>query len=382
MVLAQMVVEAVILEGRSVRDVARSYGVSKSRVSRLVARYRAGGLEGLEPQSRRPHHSPGRTPLEVEDEIVALRKELLELGGDAGADTIQFHLASRRGSAPSISTVHRILVRRGFVTPEPNKRPKASYVRFQADQPNEMWQADVTHWTLGNGVDVEILTFLDDHSRMVVACDARFTTRATDVVTTFEKACAAYGPPASVLTDNAAIFSARYRKGRNAFELCLSTWGVLYKNSRPYHPQTCGKVERWHATLKQFLAARPTASSIRTLQRQLDAIVRYYNEERPHKVVGRRPPRTAYLARDRAVPGLLVPTHYRIREDKVDRFGKVSLRHGDKMRHLGIGRAFAGMRVTLYVAGDHVRVVSEQGELLGQCEIDATRGYQPLNKTI
>jgi transposase len=146
MELARYVVEAVLIEGRSYREVARAHGVSKSWVGKLVARYQAGGEQALQPRSRAAHRIPHRTPPELEDEIVALRKQLLDLGVDAGAATIAYHLGLRHEQVPSISTIWRVLSRRGFVTPQPHKRPKSSWNRFEASLPNECWQSDVTHW--------------------------------------------------------------------------------------------------------------------------------------------------------------------------------------------------------------------------------------------
>lgn len=201
MVVAQMVVDAVVLEGRSLRDTARTYGVSKSWVAELVKRYREGGDAALMPQSKRPKSNPRQMSLDLEERIVALRKELLDEGADAGAETIQWHLIQRFGVAPSASAIHRALRRRGFIVAQPRKRPKSSYVRFEADLPNECWQADMTHWQLATGAEVEIVNFIDDHSRLVLGARACVTAKASDVRQCFQTACARYGTPASVLTD-------------------------------------------------------------------------------------------------------------------------------------------------------------------------------------
>lgn len=222
MVLRQMVVDAVVLEGRSIREVARSFGVSKSWVYELVRRYRDAGEAGLVERSRAHRTNPHQMSFETEEAIVRLRKELTDLGADAGAQTIQWHLECRRGSAPSVSAIYRALQRRGFVTPEPRKRPKASYVRFEADLPNECWQADMTHWQLADDTEVEIVNFIDDYSRMVVAIEVHHTIKAEDVRSTFRSACERYGTPASMLTDNGAIFNAVHRGGRSGFKVTCS----------------------------------------------------------------------------------------------------------------------------------------------------------------
>jgi transposase len=180
--IPQLVVTAVLVEGRTKSEVARDYGVSRRWVITLVQRYLAEGDAGLESRSRRPLHSPSRTADELEDEIVAIRKELDRHGHEAGAATIAAHLHRRHGSSPAASTIWRILTARGFVAPQPHKRPKSSYVRFQAAQPNERWQADITHWPLADGTDAEICNWLDDHSRYCLAgtTAAVFTAPAID----------------------------------------------------------------------------------------------------------------------------------------------------------------------------------------------------------
>src|SRR6266545_2901233 len=144
MSLARLVVTAVRIEGRTKAEVARDYGVSRRWVYELCRRFDAQGEAGLQPRSRRPRASSGRTSEALEDEIVVLRKELMDQGLDAGAHTIGVHLSRRHGRTPAPATIWRILSRRGFVTPQPQKRPKSSFIRFEADQPNERWQADIT----------------------------------------------------------------------------------------------------------------------------------------------------------------------------------------------------------------------------------------------
>lgn len=197
---AQLVVTAVVVEGRSKAEVARAYGMSRRWVGELVARYLAEGESGLEPRSRRPLSSPAQVLPELEDEIIRLRKQLQDAGLDSGAATIVAHLERTGVATPAVSTVWRILTRRGLVTPQPQKRPKSSFVRFEADQPNELWQADITHWQLADGTGVEVLNILDDHSRLAIAAVARTVFKAVDVVEVFTDAFVAHGLPARVLT--------------------------------------------------------------------------------------------------------------------------------------------------------------------------------------
>ena len=233
---ARYAVDAVVIEGRSLRSVSSSIGMSKSWVAKQVARFNAGGYEALVVRSTAPHRRPTQTPVELENEIVMLRKQLDEEGLDAGPLTIQYHLRRRHGEAPGRSTIHRVLVRRGFVNPQPQKRPRTSWLRFEAFLPNETWQADMTHWALSDGTGVEILDFVDDYSRMVIAAVVLPVTTAADVVACFYEGASTWGFPASMLTDNGCIFTAQFRNGRCGFESELATLGITIKHGKPYHP--------------------------------------------------------------------------------------------------------------------------------------------------
>jgi transposase InsO family protein len=381
MSLAKLVVTAVRVEGRTQAEVARDLGVSRRWVHELVHRFDREGEAGLEPRSRRPRSCPTRTWDEVEDEIVELRKELGDLGFDAGAQTIRVHLVRRHGEdpVPSVATIWRILSRRGFVTPQPHKRPRSSFVRFQAEMPNERWQADITHWKLLDGTEIEILNVIDDHSRLLIASDARMIFKAADVVASFHRGAGAHGFCASLLTDNGAVFTAAPRGGRCALELECARLGIRVVHSRPYHPQTCGKVERLHQTLKRFLVKQDPAGSIEELQDQLDRFADYYNTVRPHRAIGRQTPAEAFAARPKATPSIAslpVPGRFRLRRDKVDITGVVTLRHNSRLHHVGIGRGLVGTRVLVLVDGLEVRVITEDGELLRSFTLDPSKDYQ------
>lgn len=380
MELARYLVDAVVLEKRSYRDVAAAHGVSKSWVAELVRRYRAGGYEAVAARSKAANKVANRSPDELEERVVRLRKELTESGFDAGPQTIHYHLGLTDPAPPSTSTIWRILKRRGFITPEPHKRPRSSYVRFEAALPNEMWQSDVTFWELLDGTKVEICNFIDDFSRVCVASKVFAVTSSPDVIATLYEAGGAWGLPASLLTDNGAIYTATYRHGYSAMESELFHLGIDYKHSRPYHPQTCGKVERFHQTLKKFLRKQPRATTVAELQAQVDRFVTYYNEVRPHRAKGRRTPKSAFESRDKARPIKRAGTftrELRVRHDVVDSQGKVTLRYKGKLHHIGMGRARKGTRIVLLVAGRHIRIITGDGELLRDFELDPTRNFQP-----
>jgi transposase InsO family protein len=377
--LGRYLVEAHLREGRSIAELARTHGIHRSWLYKLLQRYRAEGERGLEPRSRRPQRIPGKMSEAVAARIVRTRRELIASGLDGGAETIRAHLVRRLGRAPSSSSIWRLLRRRGLVTPEPHKRPRSSFVRFEAVLPNECWQADATHWALADGTDVEILNVIDDHSRLLVASRAFVTAKAADVVEAFHQGASELGLPASMLTDNGAIFTAESRRGACAIELELITLGIDYKHSRPYHPQTCGKVERFHQTLKRWLAKQRRAATVARLQAQLDRFRTYYNTIRPHRALGRRTPAETFAARTKATPrrpGITVPAEHRVRRDRIDSGGKVTLRYRSKLLHLGVGRRYRGARVMLLVAEREVRVMNDDGELLAEFTIDPTKTYQ------
>lgn len=377
--LARYLVEAVVVEGRSITELARSHDVSRFWIYKLLARYREGGYPALEPRSRRPHSSPRQASPEVVAEVVRLRQQLDQAGFDAGAQTILDHLPARLGPPPSPATIWRILKRQGLVTPQPHKKPKSSLVRFEALLPNEMWQCDATPWQLADGSPVEILNLEDDHSRLLVASVAFPTVKAADVVETFFAASAAYGLPASFLSDNAAVFSGRSRRGKVAIELELEALQIEVKHSSTYHPQTCGKVERLHQTLKKFLAKQAPAISLAVLQAQLDSFREYYNHHRPHRALGRRTPIVAFHARLRARPQPRpAATYYRVRQDQIDSRGGVTLRYLGRLRHIRVGTRHRNRKVQLLVAGAEVRIVTTDGELLRELSLQADRLYYGL----
>ncbi len=375
--LGRYVVDAIVLEGRSPSELAKSHGVSRSWIYELVARYRAGGYAALEPRSRRPRSCAHQVGPQVQRAILRLRRELAEAGHDAGPHTIAHYLARRLSNVPSVSTIWRVLSRHGLITPQPHKRPRSSFMRFEAQLPNEMWQADATHWSLADGPTAEILNIVDDHSRSAVASVAFSTVKATDVVQVFFAAAQQYGLPAALLTDNGAVFSGASRGGKVLLESELERLGIRCIHSTPYHPQTCGKVERFHQTLKRFLAKQPAPQSLAHLQLQLDAFRTYYNQRRPHRALQQRTPLVAFNARLKAGPALpQAATHFRVRQDKVDGCGRVTLRYLSQLRHIYVGRAYKGQRIRLLVADAHVRIIREDGQLLRELTLDPSRDYQ------
>jgi transposase InsO family protein len=385
---ARLVITAITLENRTVADVVADYGVSKSWVYELLARYRTEGEAAFEPRSKRPHTSPHATPTEVIELILQVRTSLIDRGLDAGAETIGWHLAHHHGHTVSRATIHRILTRAGIVTADPSKRPKSSYLRFEATMPNETWQSDFTHYRLAGGADVEVITWLDDHSRYALHVTAHQPVTAKTVLETFRQAADLHGHPASTLTDNGMVYTVRLaghgrHGGKNAFEAELRRLDIVQKNSRPSRPTTCGKVERFQQTMKKWLRAQPTQpTTLAQLQALLDAFADEYNHRRPHRSLPHRAtPATTYAARPKATPtgDRSGDSHDRTRHDKISAAGNVTLRIAGQLRHIGVGRTYARTRVILLVQDLHVRIVdAATGELLRELIIDPNKDYQPL----
>jgi transposase InsO family protein len=359
-------------------------------VYRLRTRYDDIGEAAFEPLSRRPHTSPAATAATTVELIRRLRKELTQAGLDAGPDTIAWHLRHHHQVTVSVSTVSRTLTREGLVEPQPKKRPRSSYIRFEAAMPNECWQSDFTHYRLTEpdgqpGTEVEIISWLDDHSRYALQVSAHHRISTPIVVATFRKAAAQHGIPASTLTDNGMVYTVRYsggRGGRNAFEKQLRDWHVLQKNSRPNHPTTCGKVERFQQTLKKWLRAQPVQpATIDQLQALIDRFVDQYNHHRPHRSL---PHQATPAARYEELPKALprdnrdTDTHHRVRHDRVDKSGTVTLRMHGKLRHIGVGRTHTRTHVILLIHDLEVRIVNAiTGELLRELTINPALDYQP-----
>jgi transposase InsO family protein len=389
---ARLVITALFVDHQTPAEVAARYGVHRAWVYKLKARYEDEGESALEPRSRRPKTTPTETPQAAVELVLRLRKQLTDAGLDAGADTIGWHLQHHHNSVLSRATINRILVRAGTVTPDPSKRPKSSYIRFEAEQPNQTWQSDFTHYRLTHpdgrpGADTEVITWLDDHSRYALHVSAQPRVTASIVLATFRQAGDLHGYPASTLTDNGMVYTVRLaghgrQGGRTALEAELQRLGITQKNSRPGHPTTCGKTERFQQTLKKWLraqSAQPT--TIAELQVLLDTFRQEYNHRRPHRSLEHRStPATAYAARPKATPGAgqTIDPHDRVRRDKINKAGTVTLRVAGRMRHIGVGRTYAGTYVYLLVQDLDVRVVdAATGELLRELTIDPRRDYQP-----
>ena len=382
---ARLVITAVVKEGRTQTEVAAEYGVSQGWVSRLVARYRDEGEAAFTPRSRRPKTSPRRLDQAVIELIITLRHSLIEQGTDAGPDTIAWHLAQHHHITVAPSTISRHLSAAGLVTPQPKKRPKSSYLRFEAAMPNETWQADFTHYRLTTGQDVEVLSWLDDATRYAlrVTCHVRVT--APIVLAQFRASYDTHGIPSSTLTDNGMVFTVRFAGGKGgitSFEAEQRRLHITQKNSRPGHPRTCGKVERFQQTMKQwFTDQQPQPATLPQLQALLDRFVDYYNHHRPHSSQPHNaPPATRYQHLPKALPdaSLDPQTHERVRHDRIDDSGVVTLRVNGRLHHIGIGRTHKRTHVIMLIQDLNIRIIhATTGEILRTLTLDPDRDYQP-----
>jgi transposase InsO family protein len=365
---------AIASEDLNVAAFCREHGISRQTFYGWRRRYRLEGLDSLEVRSRAPKTSPGRIAGEVEEAIVELRKQLADLGVDHGSSTIQWHLG--RGGlhqVPSEATIWRVLTRRGFVAAEPRKRPKASFHRFEASAPNELWQTDCIDWTIATGV-VKVLSFLDDHSRVALRVKALPAATSEATWLAFCDATAAWGVPLGQLSDNGLNFSGRLRGFEVPFERELRAIGVVPKTSRPFHPQTCGKVERFQQTLKKWLRRQPLAADLAELQTQLDAFVDYYNHHRPHRGIGRVTPTQRWAATPPAINlGVTLPSPAQHTRTTVGRNGVLNAG-----RYLiGVGITWAGHQARVDHDNTHFAVFIDH-QLIRAGTIDPSHRYQPL----
>jgi transposase InsO family protein len=294
MSVRRLIVE-VELDGLNVSAFCSQHQVSRWFFYDLRRRYARDGAGALEPRARAPRRVANRTSVEMEDRIVAMRKELVDGGWDAGPVSVHDALLDAGVEAvPSPSTIWRVLRRRGFVVAEPAKRPQAAMRRFVADRANECWQFDDTTWPLADGTEVKIINVLDDCTRVLIGTRAVATCTAEAVFTTLMDSTASWGMPERVLCDNA--------QAHIALHDTLGTLGIATRHSRPYHPQTCGKVERFHDTLKRWLRAHDSAATIGELQVLLDEFADHYNHRRRHRALGRRVPADVWAATPKSGP--------------------------------------------------------------------------------
>lgn len=355
-------------DGIPVAEVCRRYGISRQSFYEYRRRLWAEGTDGLQPRSRRPVRSPAQTAGEVESLIVRLRVDNPRWGArilrtklkQAGLDPV-----------PAVSTVHRVLKRHGLVTPQENRTPKA-WKRFERQAPNDLWQIDGTQVALVDGSKAWIVDLIDDHARFSIGAHAvrRFTAQAAWAA--MEKAVMEHGAPRQLISDNGLQF--RSRKGQKPvhFQEKLSALGIRQLNSRPRHPQTCGKLERYHRTFKEYYADHGPAPSIEVLQDLCDAFRWHYNHERPHRSLQQQTPANVYNISRKASPLDSRRVRSAPRVLKVSSAGSVNFRK----RKINVGQAYTGELVRIVEGPENVIIHhAGTGEILRQLVLGPVGTY-------
>lgn len=275
--------------GEPVSSICQRFGISRQTYYRYRRRFLLEGLEGLADKTRRPHHSPGRMDPQVEIEICRLRKTHPRWG----ARRIHAQLVRAGIDAPAVSSIHQALRRNHLVATQPPRRQKA-LKRFQREISNDLWQIDATQIRLVTKKKVWILDMIDDHSRYLLSALASPAPTVDAAWDCFEEASSHYGLPRQVLSDNGLCFTGRLQGVEVQFERNLKDLDVELINAGPYHPQTLGKLERFHKTLKLWLADEGPAEDLPHLQELLDGFRHHYNTERPHQGIDNVTPRERF----------------------------------------------------------------------------------------
>lgn len=326
--------------GANVRALCRGFGVSPATAYKWLDRYRLQGLDGLADRSRRPLASPFRTDAALEARVIALRQEHPVWGGRKLR-----RLLEREGlAAPSASTITQILRRHGLLD-GPGAGERRDYVRFEHRAPNDLWQMDFKgHFAMERG-RCHPLTLTDDHSRYALeigACaDEREETVRRRLTRLFER----YGLPRRILADNGAPWGSSGAESHTRLTVWLLDLGVAVSHGRPYHPQTQGKEERFHRTLKAEVLQGRIFNDLDAAQSAFDDWRAIYNTKRPHEALSMDVPASRYRASSRKMPHSIAPPEYEspAAVRKVEENGRISF----KGRHLRCSKAFAGRSVAL-----------------------------------
>ncbi|GAA4613134.1 IS481 family transposase [Saccharopolyspora hordei] len=328
------------------------HGVSRTVFYKYLARFRKEGAAGFLRRSSAPRRRPTTTPPRVREAIVRARKQLAEEGRDNGAISIGWRLEELGVvPVPSRATIHRILVAEGHVVPQPRKRPRCRR-RFEYAEPNGLWQIDGMEFYLAGGEKVCILQILDDHSRLDVGTYAATSENGEETWAALQQAFAGYGVPVKILTDNGLAFSSRHRGGMAELERRLAATGVQAIASTPYHPQTCGKDERSHQTLRRWLAKQPPPATLEQLQQLLEQYRAMYNNRR-HQGIGGHTPQQRYHATPKATPTKAARPPAGTTQRPVTSTGVVAFSNCS----IVIGRRWAGHTATLHWQGDRVSIM-------------------------
>lgn len=373
-----------VAEGQRVNVTAEcaAVGVSRETFYKYLRRFQAEGVAGLFVRSRRPARTRPMVAASVEDAIVRARKCLDDEGLDIGATSVRWWLLDHPQEwcdgdgatppAPSRATIHRVLVRRGLVTPMPRRRPRRMHRSYARTHANELWQMDGYEVRLADGARVVVIEVIDDHSRLNLACRAATSENGVDAWAAFTTAASRYGLPAQLLTDNGTAFSGRRRGWTSALEAAAGQLGVATLTCAVRHPQTCGKVERSHGTARRWLSRQPVPDSLEDLQVLLEAYREIYNHRRHQSLDGLTPLQAWTLAPRSGPAGEPLPAPLDVTFHTVSTSGCIGIDGAE----IGLGRRHAHGAAAAFRTGDDVTVFIN-GQYSRTLTIDRTRRYQP-----
>jgi transposase InsO family protein len=332
-------------EGATVRGVCRRFGISPPTAYKWLRRYQQAGAAGLQDQSRRPQRSPTRTSPDVEAVVISLRDAHPAWGGRKLAAWLEGHDYAR---VPRPSTITEILRRHGRLSTGTRPQPQR-WRRFERALPNQLWQMDFKgHVPLGQGAGrLHPLTILDDHSRFAIGLEACTDERAATVQQRLTACFRRYGLPDRMLMDNGSPWGAStfHPFTYTALTVWLLRLGIRLSHGRAAHPQTQGKDERFHRTLKAELLQGPPFADLARAQQAFDTWRAVYNLERPHEACGLEPPIRRYRPSERAYPEQLPAIEYGPDDQprRVNKHGAISFGNTDYQ----IGLAFRGQTLAV-----------------------------------
>lgn len=325
----------------NIRELCRRFGIGAATGYKWLGRYRAAGAAGLVDRSRRPLSSPGQTEAALEAAVLAVRAEHPAWGGRK----IRRVLEREGGVVPAASTITAILRRHGRLD-GPGTGEKRAFQRFEHEAPNELWQMDFKGWFALDRGRCHPLTVLDDHSRYALAIGACGNQQEATVRARLEAVFRRYGLPRRILADNGPPWGTAGQGLYTALGIWLLDLDIRLSHGRPYHPQTQGKDERFHRTLKDEVLAGRRFDDIADAQSAFDAWREIYNAKRPHEAIGMETPAQRYQPSSRAMPDTVAPPDYgpdaTVRT--VDANGRLSF----KGRLLRSSKAFAGKRLAIH----------------------------------
>ena len=328
-------------ENANLRRLCRRFGISPNTAYKWLDRFRTAGTNGLADRSRRPHNSPARTSKQMEETIVKLRGKHPAWGGRKLERRL---LDLGHTGVPRPSTITAILRRHQLLDPEESAKHQA-FRRFERAAPNELWQMDFKgDFKLSQGRCYP-LTILDDHSRYAIAVEACHRLTRVVTQTALIKIFRRYGLPERITCDNGAPWGSSTRSDYTALTVWLLRLGIGVSHSRPHHPQTQGKDERFHRTLKAEVLRYRQGDTLAQWQLHFDAWRTIYNTVRPHEALSMAVPASRYQPSHRCYPEQLPAIEYGPSDivRKVRHYGHI--KYAGREYHVGL--AFRGLHVAL-----------------------------------